>query len=712
VSERELRDLAIKAGVAPEWKDLAGVTHAVSPQTLRSLLAMLGLPCETAGELRDSLARLDGRMGAAAAPSLVTARVGDPLLLPILARRATKAKVLFEDGSQQDLALEDGPERRMRSPGLDRPGYHRLEFGGTEMVVAVAPRRCFAIEDVAEGERIFGLAAQIYGLRRKDDGGIGDLGSVAALGLAAGTRGADALALSPLHALFSAAPARFGPYSPSSRLFHNPLHADPAVVFGAEQVRAAIEEADLEDEMARLEQLDLIDWPLAARAKMALFRRLFQSFERVELARSPRGALAADFLGFVKEGGELLEEHARFETLQNARVAADADAWNWRTWPREWRDPGSAEVADFAAAHAGEVKLHIFLQWLADRSLAFAQNACKEAGMRIGLIADLAIGMDGAGSHAWSRQRDILVGASVGAPPDDYNANGQNWGLTAFSPHALISGGFAPYLSTLRAVLRHTGGVRIDHVMGLMRLWLIPEGASPTQGAYVSYPVESLFRLTALESVRHRAIIIGEDLGTLPYGFRERLAGEGIAGMQVLRFERDEHGFFRSPAGWRRSAVAMTVTHDLAPTAGWWSGHDIEIRASLGAAPSAAPSIADADGLETERRARATDRHFLWGALCHAGAATGEEPAPEAPQPVVDAAVRFAASTPCGLAILPLEDALGMIEQPNLPGTIDEYPNWRRRLPGDGSALLDTPAAAARLETMRERRTKKLAEGH
>jgi 4-alpha-glucanotransferase len=328
--------------------------------------------------------------------------------------------------------------------------------------------------------------------------------------------------------------------------------------------------------------------------------------------------------------------------------------------------------------------------------------------MRIGLISDLAIGMNGAGSHAWSRQRDILVGASVGAPPDYYNANGQNWGLTAFSPHALIAGGFDPFLTTLRAVLRHAGGVRIDHVMGLMRLWLIPEGALPTEGAYVSYPAEDLFRLTALESLRHRAIIIGEDLGTLPYGFRERLAGDGIAGMQVLRFERDAHGFFRSPESWRPSAVAMTVTHDLAPTAGWWRGHDIDARASLAAS---SPAFADAEALEAERRARATDRHFLWGALCHAGAAGGEQPTPDAPKSVVDAAVRFTASTPCGLAILPLEDALGMTEQPNLPGTIDEHPNWRRRLPGDACALLDAPSVVSRLETMRRRRAEKHAGG-
>jgi 4-alpha-glucanotransferase len=703
VNEADLAELAVKAGVSPEWKDLAGVTHEVAPQTLRALLSLLGFPCGSASERRDSSARLEGRVREAAPPSLLTARLQEPLDLTGFARQARRAKLSFEDGSRQELMLGDGPEGRRLLPGLDRPGYHRLEIGDAQVTLAVAPPRCITIEDIAQGERIYGIAAQVYGLRRTGDGGTGDMGAVQALATAAATRGADALALSPLHALFSAKPERFGPYSPSSRLFHNPLHADPAMIFGTERVRACIEKAGLQRAMGELESLDLVDWPRAARAKLALFRALFENFERLELASPQPGTLATDFKSFVTEGGELLAGHARFETLHAAHLAADREASDWREWPCAWRDPESAEVAHFIEVHSREVAFHIFLQWLADRSLASAQNACKSAGMRIGLISDLAIGMNGAGSHAWSRQRDILVGASVGAPPDYYNANGQNWGLTAFSPHALIAGGFDPFLTTLRAVLRHAGGVRIDHVMGLMRLWLIPEGALPTEGAYVSYPVEDLFRLTALESLRHRAIIIGEDLGTLPYGFRERLAGEGIAGMQVLRFERDAHGFFRSPESWRPSAVAMSVTHDLAPTAGWWRGHDIDARASLAAS---SPAFADAEALETERRARATDRHFLWGALCHAGAAAGEQPTPDAPRSVVDAAVRFTASTPCGLAILPLEDALGMIEQPNLPGTIDEHPNWRRRLPGDASALLDVPSVVSRLETMRRRRSK------
>ena len=205
-------------------------------------------------------------------------------------------------------------------PGLDRPGYHRLELGERELAVAVAPPRSFGVADVAPGERIFGIAAQIYGLRRAGDGGIGDMGGVAALASSCGRHGADALALSPVHALFTADPARFGPYSPSSRLFYNPLHADPAIIFGEERVREAVAQAELGEEMARLEALALIDWPLAAQAKLALFRRLFESFERIDLAASPDGPLAKDFASFRAEGGDLLTQHARFEALHGARL--------------------------------------------------------------------------------------------------------------------------------------------------------------------------------------------------------------------------------------------------------------------------------------------------------------------------------------------------------------------------------------------------------
>jgi 4-alpha-glucanotransferase len=328
--------------------------------------------------------------------------------------------------------------------------------------------------------------------------------------------------------------------------------------------------------------------------------------------------------------------------------------------------------------------------------LADAQKAGRDAGMHVGLIADLAVGTDGSGSHAWSRQQDILMGVAVGAPPDLINTSGQNWGLTSFSPRALRQHGFLPFLETLRATLRHAGGARIDHVLGLQRLWLVPEGARAKEGAYLRYPVEDMLRLITLESLRHRAIIIGEDLGTVPEGFQQRLAEAGVMGMRVLWFERD-HGFFVDPSRWSARAMATTSTHDLATVAGWWSGRDIDWRVHL-------QQGAGGGDEDAQRAQRAQDRRSLWAAFEHAQVAQGRVPAAEQPTAVVDAAIRFVARTPAPLAIVPIEDLLGLTEQPNLPGTTNEHPNWRRRLPGPVDTLLQAPAPAARMADLREER--------
>ena len=250
--------------------------------------------------------------------------------------------------------------------------------------------------------------------------------------------------------------------------------------------------------------------------------------------------------------------------------------------------------------------------------------------MRIGLIADLAVGISSAGSQAWTNQNDILIDLEIGAPPDVYNAKGQNWGLTTFSPRALSAGGFAPFIATLQACLRHAGGLRIDHAMGLLRLWVMPRGADPNEGAYLAYPVDDLLRLTALESHRHRAIIIGEDLGTVPAGFRDRIGQAGIYGMRVLWFER-ERNRFTPPQGWFAAAVAMTSTHDLPTVAGWWRGKDIEVRRQCGLVEDA----------EKERAARTRDREMLWRACRRAKAAEGDLPAPTETARVANAAVQI-----------------------------------------------------------------------
>jgi 4-alpha-glucanotransferase len=282
----------------------------------------------------------------------------------------------------------------------------------------------------------------------------------------------------------------------------------------------------------------------------------------------------------------------------------------------------------------------------------------------------------------------VLAGLTVGAPPDQINPYGQNWGLTAFSPQALRGSGCAPFLATLRAAMRHAGGVRIDHVMGLTRLWLIPEGAAPTEGAYLTYPLDDLLRLIAIESQRHKAIVIGEDLGTVPDGFRQKLDGAGISGLRVLWFEHDGTGF-RLPAAWSEDSVAMTSTHDLATVAGWWTGRDLETRARI--------------GWEADTVTRAKDRQDLWHAFREAGVAPADD-APADPAPVVDAAVDFVARTPSRLALVPLEDLLGLEEQPNLPGTIDQHPNWRRRYGPPADRMFDDPDVAARARALTRRK--------
>jgi 4-alpha-glucanotransferase len=628
VNEEAVRDQARRVGIAIDWVDASDQPRRVTTASLKRILDSL----DDDGKPRHQ--------------PLITATQGKPAALPDLQERKA-AELILEDGTRQTLVLE--PPRGV--PPIDKPGYHRLRYDDREVTLAVAPPRCLSLADVLAGRKSWGLAAQIYSLRRVGDGGIGDTSALASLAQDAAGFGADAIALSPAHSLFPHDLSRYGPYSPSNRLFLNPLLADPATVLG----EARVDAAKRDDKAA---EGALIDWPRAAAEKYALLRRLFDNFALHDLDGDT--PLAARFNAFVRDGGSALDGHARFEARQGSWVAP--------------------------------VLFYAFLQWIASEAFAAAQAAAKAAGMRIGLIGDLAIGVDRAGSQVGATPRDFLHGLSIGAPPDAFNPQGQDWGLTAFAPHALIASGFAPFIATLRATMRCCGGVRIDHAMGLMRLWLVPRGGSPAEGAYLAYPFDDLLRLLALESHRNNTIVIGEDLGTVPPEFQRSASDAGIAGMDVLWFQRDGQRFL-APDEWRNDAVAMTTTHDLPTVAGWWKGADLELRQALGRT--------DAD----EAEQRQADRAALWRAITAAGIAT--DPAPPADQtaPVVDAAIEFVARTAAPLALVPIEDVLGSVEQPNLPGTIDEHPNWRRRLAAPAHDLLQQPVARRRLESLRHRRS-------
>jgi 4-alpha-glucanotransferase len=647
VSDDSLRELAAAAGLDTQWRDAFGKIQDVTPDTLRAVLGTLGFPAGTDADVSDSRARLAEPAAAHLPPLLVTA-TGEPAV----AMPKARFRLTLEDGGVRDGVTDEAG----RLPPVDAEGYHRLEIGGGEHTLAVAPRRCMGLDE-AGAARSWGLAVQLYSLRRRGDGGLGDYPALRRFVTAAARHGADAVAISPVHAQFSADPDRFSPYAPSSRVMLSAVHVGCDLPGQADDA--------------------LIDWPAATRARLARLRAAFDAAPADEAFRLWRS-----------EQGEVLERHAQFEALHAHHFAQDPSRWHWREWPEAHRDPASPAVAAFASEHAHAVAFHAWLQFRAADELAAAQRAARAGGMRVGVISDLAVGTDSGGSHAWSRQDEMLIGLTIGAPPDLLGPAGQDWGLVAFSPTGLKRHGYAAFIEMLRAALRHAGGVRIDHVMGLARLWVMPEGAGAANGVYLRFPRDDLLRLIALESRRHRAIVLGEDLGTVPEGFQPALESAGVMGLRVLWFERDKAERFTPPATWTRGAVAMTSTHDLPTVAGWWAGRDLEWREGVGQMRDPA---AEQDG-------RTRDRSALWDAMRASGAApAAEPPATWDAWPVVDAAVAHLAGSACDLVLLPMEDALALPEQPNLPGTLDEHPNWRRRLPGEADAVLDDPPVAARL---------------
>ncbi|RRU23902.1 4-alpha-glucanotransferase [Stenotrophomonas sp. 278] len=500
------------------------------------------------------------------------------------------------------------------------PGYWRWEQGGLQQAVAVAPLRAWYPAQNGHA-RDWGLAAQVYSLRHAGDGGIGDSAGALDWVRRLGAQGGSALALSPIHA---AMPIRSGhsPYSPSDRLALEALHAAPLQVLP--EAAAAVRGADpsLDEALAAHERAERIDWPAAAAAKQAWIDRL----------------------------PDWLQHHD----------------------PVSWRQICADIVADDPSP---EERQAAFGRWLARTGWQRVQQQARTAQLRIGLIADLAVGFDPEGAEARRNTNAVLQGLELGAPPDAFNPLGQSWGITGYAPQALVAQGYAPFIALLRAVMADRGGIRIDHILGLNRLWVVPRGAGAAQGAYLRYPFQDLINLLVLESWRHGCIVIGEDLGVVPPGIRDTLAGRGILGIDVLAFSRDTQGFW-PPSRWRSTAVAMSSTHDLPPVAGWLAGRDLDWHAQLGWSDATA-----AHALRDERARQAAELH----ALARTEGIGSDDPHSDA------LALTALASAP--LALLPLEDALGLSEQPNLPGTVHEHPNWQQRLP-----TVDDPGLEPRLK--------------
>ncbi len=650
-----LDTLAEAVGVARLWRDARGEDQRVTDEPLAAVLTALGYAADSDATIRASIERREDERRV---PLLLTADAGWPTALPDALSDASMAELIDEHGVSRRLAIAHGS-----LPPVDAPGYYELAIAGRQLTLAVAPPRCFGIEAVSNA-KLWGPAVQIYALRDRAEQAFGGFGELASAAGTFGGLGADMLAISPVHALYPGSGSHVSPYSPSSRLFLNTAFADPAL-------------AGLPP-LAPTPATGLIDWSSATPARLAGLRA---SYARVDETTKREIAI------WAAGKGEALQRHALFDALF-CRFLPDG-AYSWHGWPAAYHDADGEAARAFAQDNADEIGFHLFAQWLADKGLACAQANARDAGMALGLISDLAVGVDPGGSDGWSLGRNMLRGLSIGAPPDPLGPGGQNWGLTSFSPQGLQATGFAPWIAMLRTALAHAGGVRIDHAFGLSRLWLVPHGGGAGDGAYLSYPFVDLQRLIALESHRAQAIVIAEDLGTAPWRFAETLIERDMLGMRVLWFRREFDGGFTCADRYDARAVAMSATHDTPTVAGWWRARDIDWSQTIGRYPSPDDRAAD-------EWHRGEDRAKLWQTI---GGDT-PQPEPQDAMPVVTAALAHMGRTPSRLAIVPLEDLLADPETPNIPGTIDQHPNWRRRLPAPLDDLLADPETIARIETL------------
>lgn len=723
-----LRRLAALHGIEMEYQEAAGERRETSDDTCRKLLAAMGVAAD--GDLQALIAAAEERPWRCLLPPVAVLRQGEPPAAEL---------TLPADGLQAPwrwtLALEDGGRRqasfrpagleildRRRVDGIDRVrlrlplgppvglGYHRLEVvpegegSGAAMDLIVVPPRCHLPEALADDGRLWGLAVQLYGLRSRRNWGMGDFGDLGTLADLGAAAGAGFAGLNPLHALFRATPEHCSPYSPSSRLFLNVFYIDVdavAEVRDNEAAQALVAEPGFQARLRRLRGTDLVDYGEVAALKLEILRLAFGFFRQHHLARDSERA--RDWRRFRDEGGEDLARFVLFEALHGHWRGEDPAAWGWPAWPAAYQSPDAPEVGAFAAAHGEELEFGIYLQWLADRQLGAAAEAAREQGLAIGFYRDLALGADSGGAEAWVSQGLYATGASIGAPPDPFSPKGQSWGLPPPIPERLREAAYRPFVATLRANMRHAGALRIDHVMALYRLFWVPAGEPPTAGAYVRYPVDDLIGIAALESVRNRCLVIGEDLGTVPDELRAKLAEGGILSYRPLYFEREADGALKAPDAYPRQALATVATHDLPTLAGFWQGRDIEEQGRLGLFPTAAKQ-------EEAVVARAQDRARLLialqrEALLPEGLAVDPVAVPAITLELAVAVHAWLARTPAMLLAVQAEDVFGLTDQVNLPGAPADYPNWRRRLPVELEAWPADRRLGLLAETLRQERS-------
>ncbi len=720
--EQLLDQAAAVCGIDPGYWDIWGHYHVAPPAVKQAILASAGLPSRTAEELERALAeRVEAEWRRHVPPSLVVSQAeGHTLPISVPAEslsEPSKISVRREDGQTEtfEVKLAELPQAEARELGgqswvrklatlpAGLPlGYHTalVTIGArtAETRYIVTPDRAWADPVLASGGRAAGVSVSLYGLRSAANWGCGDFRDLLSLidWVSAELR-ASFVGLNPLHAIHNRRPFNTSPYLPNSIFYQNFLYLDVEGIEDYARSPRAQKWRCRSEVCAEIEQLraaPLVDYERVAALKLGFLKRLFLQFLNEWRAHSAR---AREFADFLAAEGELLEKFATYCALDEYLHKRDREVWIWPAWPEEYRDPESAAVRAFRAKHWRSVLFYQYVQWQIDVQLRRVQQHARDRGLRIGLYHDMALATDRFGSDLWAHRAFYGTGCRVGSPPDDFSPAGQDWGFPPPASERHREDGYRLFAESIRKNCRHGGALRIDHVMRLFRLFWIPDGHEAAAGAYVRERSLDYLRVLALESVRNRVIVVGEDLGTVEPQIRETLAKFGILSYRLFYFER-EGGDFKNYDRYPSQALVSSTTHDLPTLAGYWIGADIEARHKAG--------VVDDARYQEQIATRAADKQKMLDRLFASGLLTSDSARsaasyPELTPELQSAIIRFLALTSSELLAINEEDITGETAQQNVPGTTAQYPNWRRKMRFTLEQLRSDPEALERAGIMR-----------
>ncbi|ENM5897139.1 4-alpha-glucanotransferase [Vibrio mimicus] len=694
--DNALKQVAEMAKIADRYVSAWGSEAQVEDDTIRHLLASLGYDTSSDEALLQSAEKKHKKD--VVDPVLVVHQgtvIEVPLYLGVSARESEfDWRLQTEQGEVLEGYLQSQIVRDERAEGgplvfalpNDLPlGYHTLLIARKrrkapyEMTLIVTPQACYKQPALVQGKKLWGPSIQLYTLRTQHNWGMGDFGDLKQLVADIASRGGDFVGLNPIHALFPANPEGASPYSPSSRRWLNILYIDvssvPEFALSAE-AQQKVGSPEFQQRLQKVRDAHWVNYSEVAELKLSVLPLLFAEFKKRHLDKHSDRAHA--FLNFVEEGGESLLHQAAFDALHAQLHAEDASVWGWPVFPEKYRRFDSAAVQKFIDEQKDQVHLYMYLQWIADAQIHEAQSLAEEKGMAVGLYRDLAVGVADSGSETWADHGNLLQDVSIGAPPDVLGPLGQNWGLPPLNPQVLQATAYDAYIKLLRANMKHCGALRIDHVLGLLRLWWIPKGENATKGAYIYYPVKDMLAILALESHRHQCSVIGEDLGTVPDEIVELLRDAGVHSYKVFFFETSkEDGGYVSPAHYAEQSMAALCTHDMPTLRGFWHCDDLKMGREIGLYP-------DEEQLQGLFDDRLKSKQGILDSVAWHGylpAGVGRD-ATQVPMDsyLSEALQLHVAAGSSALLSVQLEDWLEMDKPVNIPGTVNEYPNWRRKL--------------------------------